>query len=169
MPNISGPQIPGTNMGNEGGTNTWNNYLRDRWGMDPSLFNQGDAKAKQEITAAYGEYLDDLIKERQLNQDPNSFVKDAAGLLRGINQDNIAADSKRFEDALRYSREGAKTKMMMQLPGQLADIARMPGAIQLQAAQEQAKRTQDFIRSIALMDNVKSIDPGSLPNRKYFG
>ena len=169
MPNISGPQIPGTYMGNEGGTNTWNNYLRDRWGMDPSLFNQGDAKAKQEITAAYSGYLDDLIKERQLNQDPNSFMKDAAGLLRGINQDDINAESKRFEDALKYSREGAKTKMMMQLPGQLADIARMPGAIQLQAAQEQAKRTQDFIRSIALMDNVKTIDPGSVPNRKYFG
>tara|TARA_R100001594_G_scaffold108551_3_gene143280 strand:- start:3167 stop:3676 length:510 start_codon:yes stop_codon:yes gene_type:complete len=169
MPNIYGPQTTGEMTGNVAGTNNWNNYLRDRWSMDPSLFHQGDAKAKQEITAAYGGYLDDLIKEQQLNQDPNSFMKDAAGLLRGINQDNIDADSKRFEDALKYSREGAKTKMMMKLPGQIADIARMPGAIQLQAAQEQAKRTQDFIRSIALMDNIKVADPGAIPNRKYFG
>ena len=170
MPNTSGPQIPGTNMGNEGGTNTWNNYLRDRWDMDdPSLFHSGNAKAKKEIMDQYGGYMDDLIKEKQLNQNPNAYLQDVMGVMREMNQDDINAESKRFEDALKYSREGAKTKMMMQLPGQIADIARMPGAIQLQAAQEQAKRTQDFIRSIALMDNIKTIDPGSVPNRKYFG
>ena len=170
MTNITGPQVFGTNMGNEGGTNTWNNYLRDRWSMDdPSLFHSGNAKAKKEIMDQYGGYMDDLIKEKQLNEDPNALLKGMMSEIRGMNQDDINAESKRFEDALRYSREGAKTKMMMQIPGQIADIARMPGAIQLQAAQEQAKRTQDFIRSIALMDNVKTIDPGSVPNRKYFG
>tara|TARA_R100001443_G_scaffold74033_1_gene81861 strand:- start:2123 stop:2632 length:510 start_codon:yes stop_codon:yes gene_type:complete len=165
-------------VGNMAGIASMEDYLnRFHGGMTPADLGTLDinkpetAKAKKEILDGYSTYLTNIEAEQRINnpQDPNSFMKDAAGLLRGINQDNIDADSKRFEDALKYSREGAKTKMMMQLPGQIADIARMPGAIQLQAAQEQAKRTQDFIRSIALMDNIKTIDPGSVPNRKYFG
>ena len=169
MTNIYGPKIPGDTVGNEGGTDTWNNYLRDRWGMDPSLFHSGDAKAKKEIMDQYGGYMDDLIKERQLNQDPNAYMKDVMGVMREMNQDDLNAESKRFEDAMKYSREGAKTKMMMKIPGQLMDAARMTGAIALQAAQSQARNTQDFIRSLALMDNIEVAAPGAIPNRKYFG
>ena len=169
MTNIYGPQITGTNIGNEGGTDTWNNYLRDRWDMDPSLFHSGDAKAKKEIMDQYGGYMDDLIKERQLNQDPNALMKGMMSEIRGMNQDDLNAESKRFEDAIKYSKEGAKTKMMMKIPGQLMDAARMPGAIALQAAQSQARNTQDFIRSLALMDNIEVAAPGAIPNRKYFG
>tara|TARA_R100000742_G_C4251938_1_gene70172 strand:- start:424 stop:933 length:510 start_codon:yes stop_codon:yes gene_type:complete len=169
MTNIYGPKTTGDTIGNEGGINRWDNYLRDRWNMDPSLFGKGDAKAKKEITGGYPGYLEDLIKEKQLNQNPNAYMEDIMGLMRGMNQDDIAAEDRRFEDALKYSKEGAKTKMMMQLPGQITDILRMPGAIALTAAQNQAKNTQDFIRSMALMDNIDTITPGPIATRKYFG
>ena len=157
--------IPGTEMGNQYG---WKEYLL-REGMTEADYQSADSADKDIINNRFETFLNTSKTARDLSKDPDAYLQDVMGVMREMNQDDINAESKRFEDALRYSREGAKTKMMMQLPGQIADIARMPGAIQLQAAQEQAKRTQDFIRSIALMDNVKTIDPGSVPNRKYFG
>ena len=162
--------LPG-DVGNIAGNqdkDLWEGFLL-REGMTPADYQILDQAGKNTIFDRYSTFLNTSKTERDLNKDPNASIKDIMGEMRGMNQDDINAESKRFEDALKYSKEGAKTKMMMKLPGQLMDIARMPGAIQLQAAQEQARRTQDFIRSIALMDNVKTIDPGSVPNRKYFG
>jgi len=162
--------LPG-DVGNIAGNqdkDLWEGFLL-REGMTPADYQILDQAGKNTIFDRYSTFLNTSKTERDLSKDPNAYLQDVMGVMREMNQDDINAESKRFEDALKYSREGAKTKMMMKLPGQIADIARMPGAIQLQAAQEQAKRTQDFIRSIALMDNVKTIDPGSVPNRKYFG
>jgi len=153
----------------------WNAFLRRR-GMTESDFQSGNAEAQKDILDQYPTFLNNRKLERDLNTTPEDPSKALADLFtkmwesqERMSEKEIAAENKRFEDALKYSREGAKTKMMMQLPGQLVDMARMPGAIALTAAQEQAKNTQDFIRSLALMDNIETIKPGDIPNRKYFG
>ena len=156
-------------------TDLWNAFLL-RQGMNQSDFLSGDAKAQKDILDQYPTFLNNSKLERDLNtipEDPSSDLENLFATMTAsqerMSKAEIDAENKRFEDALKYSREGAKTKMMMQLPGQLTDMARMPGAIALTAAQNQAKNTQDFIRSLALMDNIETIKPGDIPNRKYFG
>ena len=162
--------LPG-DVGNIAGSqdqDLWNSFLL-REGMNPSDYQILDQAGKDAIFDKYSTFLNVSKSERDLNKDPNAYMKDVMGVMREMNQDDLNAESKRFEDAMKYSREGAKTKMMMKIPGQLMDAARMPGAIALQAAQSQARNTQDFIRSLALMDNIEVAAPGAIPNRKYFG
>ena len=180
MTNSYTPQTSGDSIGNMGVVQDpqnpqWIAFLRRR-GMSHSDFLVGDAKAQKNIEDQYPTFLNNRKLERDLNTIPENPSKDLADLFatmtasqERMSDKEIAAENKRFEDALKYSREGAKTKMLMQIPGQLTDMARMPGAIALTAAQEQAKNTQDFIRSLSLMDNIETIKPGDIPNRKYFG
>lgn len=167
--------LPGA-AGNVAGMEDYLN--RRHGGMTPAEFNllKTDDPYRKEILSGYSPYLSDFETEQRINNpqpDPSSDLEKLFNTMTAsqerMSKAELDAENKRFEDALKYSREGAKTKMMMQLPGQLTDMARMPGAIALTAAQNQAKNTQDFIRSLALMDNIETIKPGDIPNRKYFG
>ena len=100
-------------------TDLWNAFLL-RQGMNQSDFLSGDAKAQKDILDQYPTFLNNRKLERDLNTIPENPSSDLENLFttmtasqERMSKAELDAENKRFEDALKYSREGAKTKMMI--------------------------------------------------------